>query len=223
MGWLERVKEAILPLSKEKSDIEAAFKEWHYTGQMSDLEKSIEDCELCGHPGIRYQFTIRNEHTGHKLYIGSECITRFDLRAVDESGGFMDRDETRAKVRHDRDKHIKDARRKRVVKTLKKLKRLANMNGVVGLIEDYKDRGAFTPSQLALLIRQLDKKCISYRKSDFKVSIRRNQEKVELWKMQISEIKRIWDCMTVSQQKACLKIKEIKSAKDIIEDYGANS
>lgn len=86
MSWAERAAANLLPLSKEKSDLANALREWRYTGDFHDLEAPIENCQLCDHPDIRYQFEIRNLLTGNTLLIGSECINRFGIAATDEEG-----------------------------------------------------------------------------------------------------------------------------------------
>ena len=73
MNWLNRVEANILPYSLS-DNVKEALTEWYYTGDTYDLETPCEDCELCDHQDIRYQFVIRNENTGHELLIGSECI-----------------------------------------------------------------------------------------------------------------------------------------------------
>lgn len=41
------------------------------------------DCELCGHKGCVYQFTIENLKTKKQLNVGSECIHHFKERGID--------------------------------------------------------------------------------------------------------------------------------------------
>jgi len=77
MSWASRSAENILPYSNEKRDLALALKEWLYTDDMLDLEAPIEDCQLCDHPDIRYQFSIQNKFNGHELLVGSECINSF--------------------------------------------------------------------------------------------------------------------------------------------------
>lgn len=55
---------------------EDAVKEWHIASCYDNLDCS-ETC-LCGHEGIRYEYTIENEINGNLLSpIGSRCILKF--------------------------------------------------------------------------------------------------------------------------------------------------
>ena len=65
MTYIQRVASTLAPLSIEQDDMATMLREWHYTGNTYDLGEPLEDCELCGHPDIRYQFEIANRHTGH--------------------------------------------------------------------------------------------------------------------------------------------------------------
>ena len=79
MSWAQRAADNLLPLSVERSDLGVALREWVYERNVVVLESPSEVCQLCDHPGIRYQFEIVNHETGHSLYIGSECIKRFAI------------------------------------------------------------------------------------------------------------------------------------------------
>lgn len=118
MSWAQRAARNILPLSREKSDLPVALREWRDEGEFHDLEAPDADCELCDHPDIRYQFEIRNRFTDARLQIGSECINRFGIIATGYDGENLDAAGTRAKVSRDRRILIEKARKKRVVTTL---------------------------------------------------------------------------------------------------------
>ena len=102
MSWAERSAANLLPLSEETSNLKAALHEWVYSGEMYDLTEPIETCELCEHPDIRYQFKIVNTLNGSELLVGSECITKFGILAVGESGELLNQAESRRKVQQDR-------------------------------------------------------------------------------------------------------------------------
>jgi hypothetical protein len=199
-NWLERVKKSIFPRSVETQDIRKALAEWFYTGETYDLEFPSEDCELCGHPEIRYQFTICNRHTANELQIGSECITRFEIPAIDEKGVSLSSKETRKVVAKDRRKLITDAKERRMVQTLIELKREENAFSIDSFITYYKERGAFTPKQLAFLLWRLKVNAIEFRPSDFKLTIRRDREKEQLLSLEDFKIEAIWPCLSTSQR-----------------------
>ena len=98
MSWAQRAARNLLPLSREKSDLAVALREWRYEGGFYDLELPEETCELCDHPDIRYQFEIRNRFIDSRLPISSECINRFGISATGEDGEDLDAAGTRKKV-----------------------------------------------------------------------------------------------------------------------------
>ena len=183
MGWIDRVQKNVFPLSEEQDDIKKALSEWKYSGDMYDLEYAEEDCELCDHPGIRYQFEIVNTLNGNSLLIGSECINRFNIGVIDEHGNILMGEAAKKKVSRDRSRLINDAKFKSVINTLVTLKLKEQNFDIDSFIDYYKDRKAFTPKQLFLIIWRLDKYKIPYNKNYFKLTIRRNREKEQLINM----------------------------------------
>jgi hypothetical protein len=202
MDWAKRAAEAILPLSTEKRDLALAFKEWRYTGYVIDLEAPEETCQLCGHPEIRYQFEIANGLTGASLLIGSECIKRFDISAVDEEGNLVDHQQSRAKVDRDRRKLVEDARERRMMQSLIALAQKETTFQIESFINYYKEkRGAFTPKQVLLLFDLMRKHHVAYAKSDFKLIIRRARERMQFNDLSGYEVDQLWGCMSATQRK----------------------
>ncbi len=201
MTWIERVEENLCPLSVS-SNVAEALEEWFYTGDAFDLEKPVETCQLCNHPDIRYQFLIRNEHTEHELLIGSEFITKFGIAAVDKWGSRLDEEATHRQVRSDRNKLISDAKKRAVANVLVALAGQDDEFDIESFITYVRDRGAFTPKQLSLLIWRLDKYNIEYNKADFKLTARRDREKRQLLQMEDWRVKKLWPCMSSSQRQA---------------------
>ncbi len=199
--WLERIKKSLFPLSVEKADIRKVLQEWFYTGETNDLEYPEEDCELCGHQDIRYQFTIRNKHTEHELLIGSECITRFDIPALDDAGDALSSEETKKVVAKDRQKLITDAKQRRMIKTLVELKKRQEDFDVDSFVGYFRERGAFTPKQLALVIWRLQHHKIPYHPTDFKLTIKRGREKEQLLGLRDFQIAAIMPCLSSAQKK----------------------
>ena len=80
--------ELALLLSREDrtlSDIiDAAKMEWDllihgYVPVCRDDPKLLESCELCGHPHLRYQYSIVNRFNKNQMVIGSECVLEYEL------------------------------------------------------------------------------------------------------------------------------------------------
>jgi hypothetical protein len=198
MIWPKRVEKNVLPLSVEKKDLAKALKEWHYNGEYCDLEEPTAICQLCDHRHIRFQFTIENPDTVKKLLVGSKCIVRFGIPAVDSQLGRLSAEATEQKLSRDRSKMIAETKEKGVITALSKL----GHEGVNAdrFLDNLKQRGAFTPEQLSLLIGKLNKHNIEHDKSDFKMVIKRKREKEQLAKMDRQEVDQIWDCMTSTQR-----------------------
>lgn len=76
MGDSYRLPGIVLEASSSKTwDI--AVSEWHVVG-CHDNGNTSGEC-LCGHEGIRYEFTIKNSVNGKELSpIGSTCILKFE-------------------------------------------------------------------------------------------------------------------------------------------------
>lgn len=68
--------DAVLDRSVSKTWAEAV-KEWYVLS--CDEDESCSETCVCGHEGLRYNFSIRNELNGEVIYpIGSKCIEKFE-------------------------------------------------------------------------------------------------------------------------------------------------
>lgn len=201
MDWFARAIETLAPLSVEKHNGTKMFAEWHYSGNAYDLGKPIENCQLCGHPDIRYQFEIINRETKKELLVGSECINKFGIAAIDEAGVRLDDKESKKKVNKDRSRLITEAKKKRLINVLVKLGQVDTEFKIQSFIDYFDERGAFTPKQLALLIWRLEKHSIEFTPSDFKLVIKRDGEQADLLNMADWKVKKIWKCMSAAQQR----------------------
>jgi hypothetical protein len=74
-----------------------AFEEWSFTDSTVDNEEPIEKCELCEHEELRYQFEIRNAMTQKTLWVGSQCILKFNV-SVFEGGRRLSGDDSKRKL-----------------------------------------------------------------------------------------------------------------------------
>lgn len=210
MSWAERAAANLLPLSREKSDLARALREWRYTGDFHDLEAPIEICQLCDHPDIRYQFEIKNLVTGRSLLIGSECINRFGIAATDAEGRTLSADDSRKKVSHDRRSLIEQARARRVITALVALAHADNAFNISSFIDYLQDRGAFTPKQLSTLLWRLSKFAIPYNPKDFRLTIRRNREKAQLRELKDWERRRIEPCLSDAQRSYLARVENAR-------------
>lgn len=200
VSWVRNAADNLLPFSLNQHDLAVAIKEWRYSGHYEDLGEPAADCELCNHPDIRFQFEIINQHTRHSLLVGSECINKFAIAAVDEFGRTLDAKGSRKKVSRDRRTLIDEAQRRRVVAALVALSNVDEQFNILSFVEYFQSRGAFTPRQLAAVLWRLEKHRIQYRAGDFKLVIRRNREKDQLTDMAEWQVKKLWPCMTATQR-----------------------
>jgi hypothetical protein len=207
MNWIERVKKNVLPVSNEKYNTRKALDEWEYEGSMYDVEVADEICELCDQPNIRYQFEIVNVLNNNSLLIGSECIMRFKISVIDQSGKKLSFEEAKKKVTKDRSRLVTEAKEKSVLNTLVALAAKDHEFNIENFIEYFKERKAFTPNQLALLIWRLERANIDFKKSHFKLTIKRIREKEQLLELEDWKLKRIWDCLSNSQKQFILEKK----------------
>lgn len=201
MNWLETVKNNIFPLSNEKNIINTALSEWEYRGVVYDPMYADEQCQICGHQDIRYQFEIINIFNSHTLLIGSECIKKFNIPVVNDSGNILSDKQAIKKVDKDRRNVILNAKTKSVLNSLIDLSRIEQKFDIENFIKYYKERGAFTPLQLVLVIQLMDKNKILYNKSYFKTIITRNREKEQLINLGEWKLKIILPCLTKAQHK----------------------
>lgn len=201
MTWAQRAARNILPLSRERSDLAAALREWRYEGGFQDLEAPDADCELCDHPDIRYQFEIRNRFTDARLQIGSECVNRFGISATGEDGVDLDAAGTKKKVSRDRRALVEAARKRRVINALVALSHADPDFNITSFIDYLQDRGAFTPKQLATLLWRFQKLSVPFEVRDFKLTIRRDREKQQIIEMQDWQLERLVPAMSPAQKR----------------------
>ena len=200
MSWASRSADNILPCSNEKNVLAAALKEWLYTGDMLDLEEPIENCQLCDHPDVRYQFCIKNKFNGNELLVGSECINKFEIKAIDSDGTILGLDDSRKKINSDRRYLVEEARKKRVINSLVQLSRAESDFDIESFITYLQDRGSFTPNQLCTIFWRFKEYNIEHKKTDYKFTIRRNREKAQIREMPDWKLKILWDSMSTAQK-----------------------
>lgn len=206
MAWFSNVGKNIFPLSIEKTELKTALAEWKYQGITYDLETPAENCELCDHPDIRFQFEIVNKHNNNKLLVGSECIKKFGSIAVlDEDGNVLSTDEANQKVDRDRRRLVTDAKIKSLLNSLVKLSHQDEDFNIESFIKDYQERRAFTPRQLSTLFWRLKKYKVPHNKSYFKIYIRRERDRESLLALKDFQLKSIWDALSKTQKEFVIK------------------
>ena len=201
MSWDTRAAESLLPLSVERARLAVALREWVYEGNVVDLEAPVESCQLCEHPGIRYQFEIVNRHNGHTLQIGSECIKRFSIEVLDARGGVLAGRAAHRKVDAGRRAMEQQARTRSVLNSLVALAVADDEFELDNFIAYYERRGAFTPAQMALLQWRFARHQVEHKPADFKVSLRRHREQEQLRRMPDWKVRRLWPYLSAEQRR----------------------
>ncbi|MHB0865768.1 MAG: hypothetical protein ACYC1Y_02615 [Minisyncoccota bacterium] len=210
MDWPSGVSDNLLPLSREQHNLNVALTEWEYRGNLYDTESPSEICQLCNHPEIRYQFEIVNKYTESSLLVGSECIKKFDnISVLDEDGIPLEKSFAKKKLDRDRRKLITSAQTKSLINSLIELGRKDQDFDISSFEQDYKERGFFTPRQLALLVWRLDKHKVPFKKSYFNTQIKRTKDKDALLGLKDFQKKNIWECLSDSQKEFLNRSREI--------------
>jgi hypothetical protein len=205
MQWLENAKKNLLPLSKEKQRLKYALKEWDYRGKWEDYESCEATCQLCEQEELRYHFEITNKYTRKRLLVGSKCITRFGgVNVYDENGQLItDPAEAEKRVKRDVQKIVSAAKQRSVMDSLNTLAKKDNHPeiDIKDLIYYYRERGAFTPNQLAMLIWRFEITKVAYHREYFKMIATRKREKWQLLKMPDWKLQKLVACLTPSQKR----------------------
>lgn len=192
---LRRVAENILPLSAAGT-LSDAFKEWHFSGETVDHEMPNETCQLCDKEGLRYHFEIRNDHTGHRLDVGSECILKFQV-AVFEQGLELSPEEARKAL-------TGRMRQMRLESCLRALERLAAAEAndiLANALTYYRLHNALTPKFANVVFWRLQANKIDHDPSFFKVRLDRENFVADLRDMKLRNVQRIWKALTSAQRK----------------------
>ena len=194
------VRNNILPLSLANT-LPEAFREWYFTDEVEDHEQADAECELCSKEELRYHFKIKNENTGHELWVGSKCILKFEL-LVYEDGKLLDEDKAKKKLANLTKKMQLDS----CIKALEKLAASENNDILKGALEYYKREKHLTPKQAFVVFWRLQEKAIDHKPSFFKVHLKRDTHKKDLREMPTVRVHRFWTALTLAQRKMAEKM-----------------
>lgn len=201
MNSFEQIRKTLLSVSKEKRNYDRALTEWEYKGNLYDNGEGSATCQLCGQRDIRYEFEISNQKTRKELLVGSECITKFGgIKVYDESGNHVTGRKAKARVAGDKRRLIADAKTRSVINSLVVLANRDKEFDINSFIAYYRERGAFTPKQLALLLWRLESFAVPFKKTHLKVTVRRDREKRQLLSLPDWQFQRIQPCLSSAQR-----------------------
>jgi len=194
-SYPQRVRDNILPLSVAGS-LPDAFEEWSFTDEMVDHEQPTETCELCEHEELRYHFRIRNALTKNTLWVGSQCILKFNL-SVFESGLRLSPLAAKKKL----DRLTQQMRLESCLRSLRTLVVAENNDILANALEYYEKNKALTPKFAFVVFWRLQRNRIDYSPSFFKIELRRSKHREDLRNMQTDRVHLIWSALSASQRK----------------------
>lgn len=194
-SYLRRVAENILPRSLATT-LPAAFREWHFTGDTVDHEVPEEVCQLCEQQGLRYHFEIRNDRTGHRLDVGSDCILKFQV-AVFENGRELSPEEARAALAE----RMRQMRFESCMRALERLAKAEANDILTNALAYYRLHKALTPKLANVIFWRLQANSIDHDPSFFKVRLDRGSFVRDLQAMPLRNVHGIWKALTPAQRK----------------------
>ncbi len=199
-SYPQRVRENILPLSVANT-LPEAFKEWYFTEETIDYEDAIEDCQLCDHEQLRYHFKIENEDTNHALWVGSQCILKFQVRVYDDYGHTLDERGAKRKL----NKLLDKMRIESCIKALDVVASKTRHKILISALKYYKQNKYLTPKFAFVVFWQLQENGIEHSPTFFKISLRRQSHKDDLEEMPTDRVHFFWKALTPAQRRIAMQ------------------
>lgn len=194
----QRVRDNILPLSIGAS-LPEAFEEWSFTERTIDHGKPIETCQLCEHEELRYHFEIKNVLTQNILWVGSQCILKFNL-SVFEYGRRLSSTDAKKKL----DRLMQQMRLESCINALEKLAAAENNGILSSSLAFYKKNKYLTPKFAFVVLWRLQTNNIDHSPSFFKISLKKNRYQNDLRTMPINRVHIIWPALSSTQREKAI-------------------
>ena len=195
----QRVADNILPLSIAGT-LPGAFKEWYFTDNIEDHEIANEDCELCDQEKLRYHFEIKNRITDKYLWVGSSCILKFQVQVFD-NGTLLDAKGSKKKL----NELTQKMRLESCINTLMKLAEAEGNDILSNALDFYLKNKYLTPKFAFVVFWRLSSNKIDHSPSFFKVSLKKDKYKRDLYEMPKDRVHLIWPALTSSQRKLAIQ------------------
>jgi len=196
----QRVRDNILPLSVG-STLPAAFEEWSFTENTVDHEAPIETCRLCNQEELRYHFEIRNALTHKCLWVGSQCILKFNL-SVFEAGHRLSASDSKKKL----ERLMQKMRLESCIKALERLATSEQNEILSNALGYYRANKHLTPKYAFVVLWRLRQNNIDHSPSFFKVSLKKDKYKSDLRAMPLSRVHTIWPALTSAQRRLATEL-----------------
>lgn len=190
----QRVRDNILPLS-ENETVTEAFDEWVFAEETIDHEQPVEVCQLCEQEDLRYHFLIENELNGNQLWVGSQCILRFEV-GVFEGGRKLSPKDAKRKLNQIYQRMRFDA----CIKALERVVATENNEILTNAWAYYRKNGNLTPKYAFVVLWRLQVHKIDHSPTFFKISLKAARHKANLADMDPSRVHLIWPALTSGQR-----------------------
>lgn len=194
----QRVRDNILPLSVGRT-LPEAFEEWSFTERTVDHEQPTETRELCDQEELRYHFEIQNALTHKCLWVGSQCILKFNL-SVFEEGRKLSAADSKKKL----DRLMQQMRLESCIKSLQKLANSENNAILENALAYYQKNKYLTPKYAFVVLWRLQAQRIDHSPSFFKINLKKEKFKDDLRSMQPSHVHVIWPALSSTQRNMAL-------------------
>jgi hypothetical protein len=199
-NYPQRVRDNILPLSVG-STLPEAFEEWSFTEKTIDHEEPIETCELCEQEELRYHFEIRNALTQKTLWVGSQCILKFNV-SVFEHGRRLSAADSKKKL----DRLMQQMRLQSCINALERLAKAEDNSILSSALEYYKKNKYLTPKYAFVVLWRLQKNKIDHSPSFFKINLKKGKYQDDLQQMELGRVHVIWPALSSSQRTMAIKM-----------------
>jgi hypothetical protein len=199
-NYPQRVRDNILPLSVG-STLPEAFEEWSFTDNTVDHEEPIETCQLCDQEELRYHFEIRNSLTHKCLWVGSQCILKFNL-SVFEKGLRLSPGESKKKL----ERLIQQMRLESCINALRKLEASEKNDILTNALAYYIKNKSLTPKFAFVVLWRLKKHRIDHKPSFFKINLAKTKYKDDLRQMPEGRVHILWPALSSSQRSLAIKM-----------------
>ncbi|MEI7999402.1 MAG: hypothetical protein WCH62_07860 [Candidatus Omnitrophota bacterium] len=200
-SYPQRVRDNILPLSVAGT-LPEAFEEWSFTENTVDHENAVETCHLCEHEELRYHFEIINTLTRKTLWVGSQCILKFNL-SVFENSARLTPQEAKKKL----ERLTQQMRLESCLNALTKLAAKENNDILTNALKFYEMNKYLTPKFAFVVLWRLNHHKIDHSVSFFKINLKKAKYKDDLQSMESSHLKMIWPALTAAQRQQAVRLR----------------
>lgn len=196
----QRVRDNILPLSVG-STLPEAFEEWSFTDRTVDYEHATETCELCDQEELRYHFEIKNALTHRCLWVGSQCILKFNL-SVFEQGRKLSSSDAKKKL----DRLMQKMRLEACLRALERLTSSESNEILSNALTFYRTNKYLTPKFAFVVLWRLREHQIDHSPSFFKINLKKDKYKKDLREMPVGRVHILWPALTSAQRQVALSM-----------------